>query len=58
MLNSHCNNNDKKKMKKKLGEKKNMRKKCKSPPGCEPMIYGLIDNRANHYATESAVENY
>ena len=32
-----------------------MRKKKKMrPPGREPTIYGLIDYRANHYATESA----
>ena len=62
MLNSHCNNNDKKKknMRKKYMRKRNMRKKCMRPPGREPMICGLIDNRANHYATESAasMENY
>ena len=30
------------------------------PTGREPMTCGLIDNRANHYATESAanIENY
>ena len=30
------------------------------PPGREPTICGLIDNRAYHYATESAaiMENY
>ena len=30
------------------------------PPGREPTIYGLIDNRANHDALESAacMENY
>ena len=55
MLNSHCNNNDKKKIKcKKICEKKIMRKKCMRPPGREPTICGLIDNRANHNATESA----
>ena len=48
----------KKKKKKKNKMKKNMRKnyaeKCVRPPGREPTIYGLIDNRAYHYATESA----
>ena len=30
------------------------------PTGREPMTCGLIDNRANHYVTESAanMENY
>ena len=31
-----------------------MRKKWMRPPGREPTICDLIDNRANHYATESA----
>ena len=56
MLNSHCNNNDKNNDK----MKKNMRKKCMRPSGRDPTICGLTDNRANHYATESAasIENY
>ena len=65
MLNLHCNNNVKKKMKKKNAkkkkcEKKNTRKKCMRPLGREPTICRLIDNRANHYATESAasMEDY
>ena len=33
---------------------KNMRKKWMRSPGRKPTICGLIDNRANHYATESA----
>ena len=34
--------------------------KCMRPPGREPTICGLIDNRAYHFATESAasMENY
>ena len=37
-----------------------MRKKCMHPPRRELTIRGLIDKRANHYATESAarLENY
>ena len=37
-----------------------MRKKKMPLPGREPTIYGLLDYRANHYATESAAswENY
>ena len=37
-----------------------MWKKCMRPPGREPPICGLIDNHANHYATDSAasMENY
>ena len=37
-----------------------MRKKCMRPPGRELTICGLIDNRADHCATESAasMENY
>ena len=59
MLNLHCNNNDKKNEKKNM-RKNNMRKKCMRPLGREPTICRLIDNRANHYATESAasMEDY
>ena len=37
-----------------------MRKKCMRPTGRESTICGLIDDRAKHYATESAasMENY
>ena len=46
-------------MKKKYAKNKSA-EKCMRPPEREPKICGLIDNRANHYATESAasVENY
>ena len=59
MLNSHCKNNDKKKKMKKICEKE-YAEKCMRPPGREPTICGLLDNRANHYATESAasIEHY
>ena len=54
MLKSHCNNNDQKKINNKMKNAKNMRKKWMRSPGRKPTICGLIDNRANHYATESA----
>ena len=50
----------KKKKKKKKNKRKKDAEKCMRPPEREPTICGLIDNRANHYATESAgsMDNY
>ena len=54
MLKSHCNNNDKKNNNKMKNTCEKYAEKWMRPPGREPTICGLIDNRANHYATESA----
>ena len=48
------------KKEKENNKKKIYAKKYMRPPGREPTICGLIDNRANHFVTESAanMENY
>ena len=47
MLNSHCNNND----------KKIFLKKIMLPAGREPTIHGLKDYRPTHYATGYGAKN-
>ena len=47
MLNSHCNDNDKKK------KKKNMRKNMWSSR-FKPRIYGFTDHRGIHYTVEAS----
>ena len=48
MLNSHCNDNEKKYLKK---------EKIMRPAGREPTIHILKDHRATHYATEFGAKN-
>ena len=48
MLNSHCNNNDKKDIK-----KKKKRKKIRWSPRFESRIYGFKDDRGIHYSMEA-----
>ena len=46
MLNSHCNNNDIRKL-----------KKIMLAAGREPTIHGLKDHRPTHYVTEVGAKN-